>query len=134
VFPSWSSGNVTFAVLLLSCLFASLIGELTLPLVLLFELFVAVLCSLASFSHQVIASPSQSFGNVMVVALSLAPLLCSCIGELTLPLVLLIDLFAALWHSLASFSCQAIASPSQLSGNVMLAMLSLAPLLFFLHW
>jgi len=62
-FSSWSSGNIVFATLLLSCLLPSIVGELTIPLMLLFDLFATVLHSLTSFSHWVIASSYQLSGN-----------------------------------------------------------------------
>jgi len=56
--PSWFCANVKFSLLLLSCLLPSLVSESTLAVALLFDLFADLPCSLNSFSHQTIASPS----------------------------------------------------------------------------
>jgi len=129
-FPSWFCANVEFALLLLSCSLPSLVSEPTLAVVLLFDLLANLPCSLNSFSHQVVSSPSWFHGNaVEFAALSLAPLLTSLVGELTLALAILFDLFADLLSSLNSFSCLTVTSNSRSSDNVVFAVLSVTPLL-----
>jgi len=116
----------------LSCLLPSPGSESTLALKILFDLFVNLPCLLDSFSYWAFTSPSWFSCKVLFALLSLACLLSSPVGESTLALVLLFNLFANLPCSLDSFSHQAVASNSQLSGNVvftMFATLSLACLL-----
>jgi len=101
--PVWFCANIEFALLSLTCSLPSLVGELTLAVVLLFDYFASLLCSLNSFSCQAIASTSWFCGKVEFAALSFSPSLPSPIGELTLDLTTLFNLFANLPSSLNSF-------------------------------
>ena len=121
-----------FATLSLALFLPSHIGVFNLPLMLLYDFFANLAHSLTSFLHWFIASlllPPVVWQHHVFCTLSLTLSLPCCVSVLTLPLVLLFDFFAALLCSLTSFSCWFIVSSTQSSGNVMLAMISLALLL-----
>ena len=98
----------------------SLVGKLTLALMLLFDNFADLLQSLNSFSHWTAASPCLFSGNFVFAMLSF-----SC--SLPSPVTLLLDLFVHLLCSLDFFSGQVVTSLYLFSSNVVFAVLLLSP-------
>ena len=89
--------------LYLSPLLTALVGESTLALAILFDLFANLTSSCNSFSHPLITSNSWSSGNILLAALSVTPLLPSLANKLTIALEIMFDLFAKLCHTLPCY-------------------------------